>query len=176
LLSRAYALAGKFNQAFETLEKANDSYQSPASYKYYYDEIKKLQDGDSSNQSAREDSYLRQQSNNIKREDQRNNSRAETERDVDPSKAVEDRLDQLAETISSAKIQRVKEDEDPELSSLFNLSENNMIISETLAEIYLAQGEYKEAVKVYERLIKKNPEKGEYFTNKIRVIQTRFDS
>jgi len=46
------------------------------------------------------------------------------------------------------------------------------LISETLAKIYLNQGEINEAVNVYERLIRKYPLKKLYFESRIKEIST----
>jgi tetratricopeptide (TPR) repeat protein len=51
-----------------------------------------------------------------------------------------------------------------------------MIVSETLAKIYVAQNEYDEAIKVYEKLIKKEPSRYEHFTEKIKEIRSRLIS
>lgn len=51
-----------------------------------------------------------------------------------------------------------------------------MLVSETLAKIYLAQNEYNEAIKVYEKLLKKDYDKYDYYTGKIREIRTKIDS
>jgi tetratricopeptide (TPR) repeat protein len=48
-----------------------------------------------------------------------------------------------------------------------------MIVSETLAKIYVAQNEYDEAIKVYEKLIKKEPSRYEHYTGKIKEIRSR---
>lgn len=177
LLSKAYAMLGNFEKAFEELNKSNKILKNPGTFKYYRDEIENLKKGSITERSLREDKYLQRQQPQIKNADRiPADNKTKTESNTDPARDVEDRLDQLAETISSAKIQRVKEEEDPELSNLFNLSERNMIISETLADIYLAQGEYKEALKVYDRLIERSPEKKDYYTTKIKAIKARFES
>jgi tetratricopeptide (TPR) repeat protein len=46
------------------------------------------------------------------------------------------------------------------------------LISETLAKIYLTQGEREEALKVYEKLIKKHPLKKLYYEAKILDIKS----
>ena len=45
--------------------------------------------------------------------------------------------------------------------------------SETLANIYLAQGEKNEAIKIFELLIERNPEKKGYYLGKISEIKSQ---
>jgi len=48
-----------------------------------------------------------------------------------------------------------------------------MIVSETLAKIYLAQGEIQEAIMVYEKLRKKEPARENYFSQKISELKSK---
>jgi outer membrane protein assembly factor BamD (BamD/ComL family) len=71
---------------------------------------------------------------------------------------------------------------DGDLSKLLNTPEKKVqtseknyednLISETLAKIFLNQGEVNEAVKIYEKLIKKYPLKQLYFESKIKEIRS----
>ncbi|MDR0725959.1 MAG: tetratricopeptide repeat protein [Prevotellaceae bacterium] len=56
-------------------------------------------------------------------------------------------------------------------SDFDNQVENNSIASETLAEIYMAQGLYEQSIECYEKLILLNPEKSIYFAGKINEIK-----
>jgi len=50
-------------------------------------------------------------------------------------------------------------------------SGSESIVSETLANIYATQGESAEAIKIFEKLIIKNPHKKEYYLQKINEIK-----
>lgn len=52
---------------------------------------------------------------------------------------------------------------------------DNMIVSDTMAQIYSAQGEYKEAIKIYNKLIEKNPDKKELYTSKIEILKKKLN-
>jgi tetratricopeptide (TPR) repeat protein len=54
-------------------------------------------------------------------------------------------------------------------------SGNDSIVSETLANIYANQGEFREAVKIFEKLINKNPQKKDYYLQKINDIKAKLE-
>jgi hypothetical protein len=51
------------------------------------------------------------------------------------------------------------------------LEENKEIITETLAQLFEIQGKREKAIKIYEQLSLKYPEKSRYFAAKIEAIQ-----
>lgn len=85
---------------------------------------------------------------------------------------VLDELESLAHELENAKMPPVNDDEmnfgkfdiDDEI-------ENNDIITETMANIYVEQRRFSEAISIYEKLIEKQPEKETYF--KIRIEEIR---
>jgi tetratricopeptide (TPR) repeat protein len=81
-----------------------------------------------------------------------------------------DDLESLASELENAKIPPINES-DIDFDKLDNENEGEEIITETMANIYLEQGNTKEAIEVYEKLIKLNPEKEQYY--KIRIEEIR---
>ncbi len=98
------------------------------------------------------------------------------EKDNNSNFTVDKSLDELAKKISRAKIPEISSDLIMPETDFVELPEESMIVSETLAKIYLAQGEYNEAVKVYQKLCVKNPDKKEYYDKKIKEIKEEFNS
>jgi tetratricopeptide (TPR) repeat protein len=50
-----------------------------------------------------------------------------------------------------------------------------MLVSETLAKIYISQGELKEALKIYEKLIERKPESREKYLQSIEELKSRLE-
>ncbi|MFA6597884.1 MAG: tetratricopeptide repeat protein [Ignavibacteriaceae bacterium] len=89
--------------------------------------------------------------------------------------AFEDRLGEIAEQISSIKRQPPPESIKKEKEVGNNTTSEIKIASETLAKIYIAQGEYKEAVEMYHSLIMKDPSKKDYFLERISELQAKYN-
>lgn len=56
-----------------------------------------------------------------------------------------------------------------------SVSENDDILTETLASIYLKQGKFEKAVNIFKRLSLKYPEKSDYFASRIADIQKQIN-
>lgn len=69
----------------------------------------------------------------------------------------------------AAKANSCKED-DPSAASVLN---DNVFCTETLAKIYIEQGYYEEAGKIYSKLILAYPEKNAYFASQIQKLGTK---
>ena len=58
----------------------------------------------------------------------------------------------------------------PTESAKESLLENDSIVTETLARVYLEQGHYDKAITSYEKLSLKFPQKNTFFANQIKLI------
>jgi tetratricopeptide (TPR) repeat protein len=61
------------------------------------------------------------------------------------------------------------------ISSDYDVVDDTLIISDTLAKIYFNQKEYKEAMRIYEKLKTKHPEKSAFYDTKILEIKAILD-
>ncbi|CAL1519585.1 hypothetical protein MMC2321_03335 [Chitinophaga sp. MM2321] len=74
-----------------------------------------------------------------------------------------------------------EEDEEPEVSetvermAMDSITFNNDIVSETLAEIWVRQQQYSNAIRIYQKLSLLNPDKNAYFAQKIQELKSQTD-
>lgn len=95
------------------------------------------------------------------------------EEDTDEQpKSVEDNLPQIAEKLINAKLDQSSNLSSSETNQQEYSPDKSKLASETLANIYLSQGQKNEAIKTYELLIERNPEKREYYFEKIRKLKS----
>ncbi len=177
LLGKAYTLTGNYGLALKNIKLGSDLIHSPRTYNYYLKELENIKkqrslfeggtrnifvpEGEISTAAGEHDLF---KSENLS--DEKTN-------DMLP---VEDRLDEIADKISRAKIPEAILPEPVNESLAEEFASSNMIVSETLAKIYVAQGELKEAISVFQKLMLKNPDKKEYYSVQIRKLESELDS
>lgn len=54
-----------------------------------------------------------------------------------------------------------------------SITENKEVLSETLAELLAAQGEYHKAIEMYQRLMLVFPKKSDYFAEQIEILKSK---
>ena len=91
----------------------------------------------------------------------------------DNEKPVEDRLLQIANELMNKRLEQTDNIFSREADQQVYSPDKSRLATETFANIYLSQGQKIEAIKIYELLVYRNPEKKEYFLEKIREIQSK---
>lgn len=87
--------------------------------------------------------------------------------------ADEDELDELVKKIDNAKINLSEDDNEPIVIQPEEHKKETVIVSETLAKIYISQGKFKEALEIYKKLLLKEPDKKEYLQHRIKEIESQ---
>jgi len=176
LLGKTFALKGKINKALEYFKKGSDLIQSEETYDYYVKEIESIKKQHMLFEESRGNIFtagLEDKTTYVNKSEfpglTENN-----ETQVKSDSSLDEKLDELAKEISKAKISTLTDEEFKEPVHVSKISGDNLIISETLAKIYVAQEEFEEAIKVYEKLIKKEPAKHEYYSEKINEIRSKY--
>lgn len=89
------------------------------------------------------------------------------------SDSVDDRLSEIADELMNRNTDR-KEDTSFSAPIVSDYSpDKSKLATETFANIYLSQGQKLEAIKVYEMLIKRFPERKSYYEAKISEIKSQ---
>lgn len=174
LLGKTFAMRGNYGKALECFKKGSNIIQSVETFKFYVNELEKMKKQRSLFEASRGNSFLNS-SKNLEKPAKTPDlfiAKSETKEEKELAVSIDDRLAQLADQISKVKLSASKENSHTVSDFKDILSKDNMIVSETLAKIYVAQNEYDEAIKVYEKLIKKEPARYEHYTEKIKEIRS----
>lgn len=171
LLGKAYTIKGLYSQALKYAKRGSELIHSPKTYDYYLREIEAIKKQRSFFKATRWEDDLKV---DINAEAVSDSSVKDIEDSLKTMPPITESIKKLNEEIMDAKetIQKAKEVTSPSAKSF---AESNMIVSETLAKIYVNQGEFQEAIAVYEKLIKKNPDKQDYYEIKIEEIKIRMN-
>ena len=178
LLGKAYALRGNYSEAIDLYKKASNILRSDETFDYYFNELETIRKQRSLLETTKGSAFYNASDdtegsiidNEILEQD------AETTTGEELAASIDERLEQLAEEISKAKLSPSYNGSSSENDLFENLSGENLIVSETLAKIYFAQNEYEEAIKVYKKLINKDASKYDYYIEKINEIRAKLSS
>lgn len=163
LISKALAMSGNFAQAEEALNRGCAIINSQQTREFYLKEIEKIKE----KMPAREvDRLLTMDDYEAKT----SGKKSKKKKEKDSGRTIDEQLVELAEKISntpagtgtgeSADIERKKQRE-------------TALASETLAEIYVSQGEISEAIKTYKILQQKYPDKRLSYEKKIEDLKNK---
>jgi tetratricopeptide (TPR) repeat protein len=162
ILGKAYALSGDFQKALKCFRKGSDLIHSDETYNHYFNVA----------EHARKQNTPFELRNIGFPDELKSINQESKEKDL----SFEDNLDELAELISQAKITPAAEENKIQDYEPIEFSDSSPLVSETLAKIYITQGEIGEAISVYEKLILKNPEKADYYSQRISELKEKPDN
>lgn len=144
LLGKAYMLLGKYKEALDSFRKGSELVNSHRVYEYYMHEVENLKKQRVLFESSHSPGFLEEE-------------KAPGQNKISLEQELSS-FDSMSETKP-----------DP---STAKPGSGDLIVSETLANIYINQGEYKEALTIFERLLAKNPQKKDYYLNKIEELKS----
>ena len=166
LMGKAFHHISKDEEADKVIKLAGELLNSKQTYDYYGKSLK-LPDKRFSLFDLSRGSFF------VKSIDEEHASESLPDESKNNPVSVDDKLGELAEEIMTAKINRNDDIIDTETKENNFTADKSKLASETLANIYLSQGQKSEAIKVYETLIERNPEKKEYYLGKISAIKSQ---
>jgi tetratricopeptide (TPR) repeat protein len=172
LLGKAHMLLGSYSLALKNFKKGCELSHSKRSLDHYISEIENIKKQRALFESGSRSSYFSADSIYDKLD-----SAGVDESLSEPlnGENVDDRLDEIARKISSAKFSGDTDPAKKTEEKFKSISEKHVIISDTLAKIYEAQGEYKEVIEIYTKLIDKNPEKEEFYAKRIEEVKSKMN-
>lgn len=167
LLSKAHTIKGNYGQALKFVKKGSELIHSPKTFDHYLREIDAIKKQRQLFNVSRWADSANQQFSSF------TSAAADKSQSEKPSQSIEETLNKLTAEIAGV-TQTVKEAKKKiEESKQKDFSNNDFIVSETLAKIYTTQGEFKEAISVYKKLKVKHPDKETYFDSKITELKAK---
>lgn len=167
LLSKAHTIKGNYGQALKFVKKGSELIHSPKTFDHYLREIDAIKKQRQLFNVSRWADSANQQFSSF------TSAAADKSQSEKPSQSIEETLNKLTAEIAGV-TQTVKEAKKKiEESKQKDFSNNDFIVSETLAKIYTTQGEFKEAISVYKKLKLKHPDKETYFDSKITELKAK---
>jgi tetratricopeptide (TPR) repeat protein len=180
LLGKILVLQGEYKKAEKAFIKGSELLNNKSTLNYYINEMETLRTADSHFTASRRVSFASDEltemieENNVDIDKIISDDRHKDKNFVNKNAEFEDRLDDIAKEISSVKI--IVDDDKPIPNSLTTDNFSDMeIITETMANIYLAQRKLKEAINIFERLKIKFPQRTEDFQKKIEEIKIQMN-
>ncbi len=173
LLGKAYMLLGNYPQSLKNIKTGSDMIHSKQTYDFYLNEIEDIKKQRSFFDVSKRTGFFTTEDKNENEDQVGLFDEPEMKSIEENNYSIEERLEQLAKEISSAKISESMGETYSEDKPIKKISESHIIISDTLAKIYTAQGEYREAIEIYQQLKNKNPDKLENYNQKIEELKAK---
>ena len=147
LLGKAFMLLGKYKEALDSFRKGSELVSSHKVYDYYMQEVETLKKQRSLFESSHKPAFL-------EGEETQTGNKISLEQELS---SFDSMTDKKTESTSSRPVS------------------GDSIVSETLANIYITQGELREALSIFERLLTKNPQKKDYYLKKIEELKSELE-
>lgn len=164
LLARAQALKGNYSNSLKLFKSVYNFCQSKDSFNFYVQEIENVKKQKSAFEINRRVSTWVDIPEEMEYQS------------IPKSDSIDDRLSEIAQKISSIKLNdstRSQQNESLKIKQQ-NVKEKS-ITSETMAKIFVAQGEFSEAINIYKKLVLLKPDRKTYFESKIAELEKRLE-
>ncbi len=171
LLGKANILIGNYSAALKFIKKGSDLIHSKKTYDFYLRELENIKKQRTFFQKSTKASFLSQPD----QYDDFEPKLFEEENIKNAVQSINNNLNKVGEENNNVKISDFNGENNLAESLIDNFPSDNLIVSETLAKIYSAQGEKNEAIKVYEKLIIKEPQKAKYYSQKISELKSELE-
>ena len=166
LLGQVNVLEGEIEKADDLIIRASEILNSNETYKYYKSKLN-LPDKRFSLFDLSRGSFF------VKSTDFNQSTEKSEQPAENKSERVEDRLSELADKMMNARIAKDENFSIPESKENNYKPDKSKLATETFAKILISQGQIDEAIKIFQTLIERNPNKREYYLEKIREIQSQ---
>lgn len=161
LIAKAHTALGNYSQAIKFLKKGSELIHSPKTYDFYLREIEAIK---------KQKVFYNVDDRSVKQPTQQ-----KEEKDL-TSVFFTETVKKIAEDLKEAENVLINSVQEESQTTSYNLIDDSMILSETLAKIYVNQREYEEAIRIYEKLKVKIPEKANYFDSKIGELKLKLET
>jgi len=153
ILGKAYTLMGDYDNALKAFQKGSMLIGSEKTLEFYGEQLENIRRHRSPFTLTRRATFIEEPEPEHKSEDE-----------ITFDLLEDEDLSELASRISKAKIPPPKPGESSEIQPPAKDEPGGVkIYSETMGKIYMAQGNYQEAIDVFEHLSKKDPSRRSYY-------------
>lgn len=168
ILAKALALKGTYSSSLKIFKDVFQSIHSKESFDYYVHEIENIKKQRSAFEMNKRLSTWVDIPEDIEDQNKKEFS--------NKSNSVDDRLSEIAQKISSIKLSETsRQNNNSKTESNDQRFKEKSITSETMAKIFVAQGEFKEAINIYQKLSELKPDRKSYFDQKISELNKKLE-
>lgn len=171
MLGKAFTLIGDYGKALQYIKTGTEIIHSKKSYDHYLKGIENIKKQRSMFSDSKGNAFI--PAEDLFEERTHPDLFQVENNTVDSAKP--DIIHDMAKHFSSI-TENVTGDSKNNTPPFVGISDGSTIVSETLAKIYAAQGEYEEAISVYEKLVLKSPANKESYIQIINELKAKLNS